>query len=206
MVPQGRHSFSDRRGVDHCLSGCDAPKELGISQFGRTVRCVCWISPMAYCWAHSCAMQLFRVRLQNQPHGRSGRNLLALNLELGIVHNTSPTEQGKNNMLNRIHTAAMTAALFTLAAGLASGSGVHAPKVYGDSLCVNPSCNNADGCSWISGEWDYWFPHGSCAPASPAGSGGNCTETWRICRQTDFFWGPGCNNFMSSIAVFEYGC
>ena len=83
----------------------------------------------------------------------------------------------------------------------------HPVKDFADSTCVNPSCNNPDGCSWFSSTWTYWFPHGSCAAAYPAGSGGGCTETFRKCREDDYYAGaPGCWGAVNYVVTYEYGC
>ena len=80
-------------------------------------------------------------------------------------------------------------------------------KVFADSACVNPSCNNADGCSWVSGTWTYWFPHGNCATAFPVGSGSGCTETYRKCRVDDFYSDrPGCWGSVNRTVTYEFGC
>ena len=91
--------------------------------------------------------------------------------------------------------------------GVVAAGATHPAIVYVDSHCVNPSCNNGDGCAWVSGIWTYWYPHGACAEAFPAGSGGGCTMTWRLCRQDDIYAGlPGCWGSVRTIYTYEYGC
>jgi len=89
-----------------------------------------------------------------------------------------------------------------------TGSGSYpAPKTYGDSHCIDhDACDNTTGCSWTGLIFTTWYPHGSCDPAFPAGTGANCTETYRLCRFDQYYAITPCFGPFTTSEYWEYGC
>jgi hypothetical protein len=51
--------------------------------------------------------------------------------------------------------------------------------------CTDSECTENDGCSWLSSQYDWYFPQLRC---ESAGSGaGTCDQTMQLCRETYFY-------------------
>lgn len=58
--------------------------------------------------------------------------------------------------------------------------------------CINPCCNNSNGCQWWNPyAYDIWHAGYTCS-GDQVGSGGSCTQVWKGCHEIDFYDESGC--------------
>ncbi len=85
------------------------------------------------------------------------------------------------------------------------GTQTHPAYTVAGATCKpNQSCNNANGCSWISHVYDYWYAAGACDTGS--GGTGDCTMSWRLCNHHIDYDDTHCSIFNSEKFVYGYGC
>jgi hypothetical protein len=75
--------------------------------------------------------------------------------------------------------------------------------------CRAITCNNADGCSWFTSQYNWYYPMGQCKPPVSGGGSGGCTHSLMLCRIRHFYsgTGTGCTGTLIYIDnIYQGGC
>lgn len=78
---------------------------------------------------------------------------------------------------------------------------------WGGWQCINPTCNNSDGCSWITNQYNWYYPMSHCVDVNEGDPGVPCVHTMRLCRIQKFYEGGGCAiPVISTTNFYKAGC
>ena len=71
--------------------------------------------------------------------------------------------------------------------------------------CANPTCNNFDGCSWITNRYDWWYGKNNCVDMG-SGYGGECAQVSEWCHRVQTFFDDCEAPALTDDLYVEGGC
>jgi hypothetical protein len=75
------------------------------------------------------------------------------------------------------------------------------------AVCLDPHCNNANGCSWLVNTYDYWYTGYDCHHSNVPGAGA-CVTHWALCHKLLAYvpWVGNCSGSYTTYLTYQGDC
>ncbi len=72
--------------------------------------------------------------------------------------------------------------------------------------CDSPQCNTEDGCSWITNQYNTYYPGNECTGGlGTNGQGNACVQVLKKCRVQNYYTLSGCAGAISQQNIYWQG-